>query len=72
MTTDFRGLWLALAVLTALVIGLIAGGLFYLDSRRVPTAIGNGGIAFVPRSVPARSLRLPRVVVAEFTQARGG
>jgi hypothetical protein len=50
VTTDFRGLWLALAVLTALVIGLIAGGLFYLDSRRVPTAIGNGGIAFVPRS----------------------
>ncbi len=43
---SLRGIWLALAVLAALVVALITGGLSYLDNRRVPAAIIRGGVAF--------------------------
>jgi hypothetical protein len=46
VTPNSRGLWLAFAVLAALVIALIAGALSYLDNRRVPAAVIRGGIAF--------------------------
>lgn len=43
---SLRGVWLAIAVLTALIVGLIAGGLSFVDDRRVPAAILRGGVAF--------------------------
>lgn len=43
---SLRGVWLAIAVLTALIVGLIAGGLSFVDDRRVAAAILRGGVAF--------------------------
>lgn len=41
-----RAVWLAIAVLAALLIGLIAGGLSFIDNRRLPVAVIRGGVAF--------------------------
>jgi hypothetical protein len=43
---SLRELWLAIAVLAALIVGLIAAGLSFLQDRRVPAAIIRGGVAF--------------------------
>jgi hypothetical protein len=43
---NLRLLWLLIAVLTALIVGLIAGGLSFVDDRRVAAAIIRGGVAF--------------------------
>ncbi len=46
MTPDSRALWLAFAVLAALLVALITGALSFFDNRRVAAAIIRGGIAF--------------------------
>jgi hypothetical protein len=41
-----RGIWLAMAVLTALMVGLVTGGLSWVDNRRTAAAVMRGGCAF--------------------------
>jgi hypothetical protein len=44
--SDLRPVWLAIAVLAAVMVALIAGGLSFIDDRRVAAAVIRGGVAF--------------------------
>jgi hypothetical protein len=62
---SLRELWLAIAALAALIVGLIAGGLSFIQDRRVPAAIIRGGVAFRRNDrLLARDLHLPRVTAS--------
>lgn len=43
----FRGVWLAIIVLTAVVVSVAAGVVFYAIRASLPTVIGAAGAVFV-------------------------
>lgn len=43
----FRGIWLAIIVLTAAIAGALAGVVFYATRALLPTVIGVAGAVFV-------------------------
>ena len=40
------GIWIAIAVITASIVGLVTGGLSWIDNRRSVAAVIRGGWAF--------------------------
>ena len=40
------GIWTAIGIITALIIGLVTGGLSWIDNRRTAAAVIRGGCAF--------------------------
>jgi hypothetical protein len=43
----FRGVWLAIIVLTAVIVSAVAGVVFYAIGTPLPTVIGAAGAVFV-------------------------
>ncbi|MGH3530240.1 MAG: hypothetical protein ACRDS0_09540 [Pseudonocardiaceae bacterium] len=43
----FRGIWLAIIILAAVVVGSLAGWVFYAIGALLPTAIGAASTVFV-------------------------